>query len=133
MSSYQPLPPLVGTEEYWQEYWKNAFSHDVLGYSDLSLNLTRGQNNWWKYQSAPWIAIVTKFELKARYYWKQCYDKTLQDLKKILYTEDEYCHCCGYNSRSWYCRYCEDDRCRSCGEIGCGSYMCLPCRQMIRH
>ena len=125
-------PPPPGSEEYWLEYWKNVFSHDVLGYSDPSLNVTRGQNNWWKYQSAPWVAIVTNFEHKARWYWKKQYDGTIQDLKEITYTEDEYCRCCGEQSKSWYCEYCEADRCTSCGEIGCGSYMCLPCRQLNR-
>ena len=116
----------------YQEYWKNIFSYDVLGYSDPSLNPTRGQNNWWKHQSAPWVATVMNFERKARYFWKQQSDKTVQDLKKLLYTEDEYCRCCGEDSRDWYCEYCEADRCTSCGEIGCGSYMCRPCRQMDR-
>ena len=94
-----------------QEYWKKVFSYDVLGQTDLVLNPTNNLSAWYKHQSCPWLAIVTNFENKG-------------------YAEDEYCRCCGYNSRSWYCGFCEADRCMGCGEIGCGSYMCLPCRQM---
>ena len=139
MSPYQsPLYPL-GSEEYWLEYWKNVFSHDVLGYSDLLLNLTRGQNNWWKYQSAPWVATVINFELKSKYYWKEEFAKIIKNnvkyfpLKlyylKHVFIADEYCRYCGESSRDWYCSDCLADRCQGCGEIGCGSYMCRPCRR----
>jgi len=62
-----------------------------------------GQTNY------SWYAIVESFNYKTQ-------PKTQ-------------CHCCGENSMSYYCSYCEGDICASCGEIGCGSYMCRPCRQ----
>ena len=136
------LPPPYGSEEYWQEYWKNVFSYDVLGYSDPILNPTRGQNDWWKYQSAPWVAAVMNFEQKAGYYWKDTFTKSVinrvpnfpqyKNYLNHVYSADEYCRCCGYPSLEYYCAYCEADKCVSCGEIGCGSYMCAPCRSLNR-
>ena len=96
--------------------WKAYFSMYVLGQTHPVENPPAPG---WSNQSYPWAAAVMNFEYKH---------------KKNLTTEIpiDYCHCCGYPSDAYYCNHCEADRCAGCGEIGIGSYMCRPCRQMER-
>jgi hypothetical protein len=109
--------------------WKAYFSMFVLGQTDPIGNPTHYMSSWYRHQSCPWLGIVENFEHQTRYYWKEQYDKTIEEIQRTIYREDEYCRCCGEQSRDYYCRYCEAERCGGCGERGCGAYMCRACRR----
>lgn len=96
-----------------QSQWKAYFSMFVLGQSDPIRN-SICSNSDWVHQSCPWYATVINFE--NRFHKKR-----------------EYCHSCGSESVSYYCDRCEADQCAGCGERGCGSYMCRPCRQLEQY
>ena len=105
--------------------WKAYFSMHILGQTHPIDNpqpaSSEARPDDWSNQSYPWMAIVMNFE-----YYHSRNDNTNK------YDPDDYCRCCGYPSDTYYCGYCEADRCAGCGEIGIGSYMCRPCRQMER-
>jgi len=105
--------------------WKAYFSMFVLGQTDPIGNPHMDHSH----QSYPWLATLYNFEYTTKYYWKEQYNKTIEEIKRTVYTEDEYCRCCREPSREYYCGYCDNDRCPGCGEMGCGSYMCRGCRR----
>ena len=100
--------------------WKAYFSMHVLGQTHPVDNpqpaSSEARPDDWSNQIYPWMAIVMNFE---SYHSRN-------DTTK--YDPDDYCRCCGYPSDTYYCGYCEADRCAGCGEIGVGSYMCHTCR-----
>jgi len=115
--------------------WKAYFSMVVLEQTNPITNPSsiHSPNSWYRHQSVPWYYIAIDWVCKTSYYWEIQYNKTLEELKNSIYTEDEYCRCCGEQSRDYYCRYCENDQCPGCGEMGCGSYMCHTCRHLDQY
>ena len=129
-----------------QTQWKAYFSMFVLGQTNPIGN-PRPYNNqqgwrWGDHQSDILYDDVMDFKYKTLFFWRNQFSILLtENIKhfpmisttlKHIFSADEYCRCCGYPSYSYHCDYCEEDRCGSCGEIGCGSYMCHSCRRMDR-
>ena len=110
-------PPFTMSQSQWKAY----FSMFVLGQTNMIENPSMSLTDDWQHQSAPWAAIVMNFKS----------NHSISD--DNIYNANDYCHCCGYPSDAYYCGHCEADRCAGCGEIGCGSYMCRPCRQMEQY
>jgi hypothetical protein len=130
------IPPFTMSQSQWKAY----FSMFVLGQTPPVENPAEHNLSCeWDHQSCSWYADVYNFNLKTNYFWREQFTNILKkniknfpsmgEYLKHVYTDDEYCRCCGYPSISYYCNFCDMDRCAGCGEIGCGSYMCHECRR----
>ena len=98
-----------------RSYWKQIFSKEVLGQTDLLFNPASEEGSWSHRQSYPWLATVLTFESKCPQYWRPLFMGIPADNLSDgygSYQEDDDDNYYDYDG-DYY-----GDRCRECGEGG---------------